>query len=88
MCEARLRSVSAYAAPPNAQVAVRTEDITISGGIVRQQMKYDRFKNKAMVTCPRKGPYHYRAPSKILWRTIRGRVRPPRVPFPPPPRVP
>merc|ERR1719230_2522097 len=23
---------------------------------------------------PRQGPYHYRAPSKILWRTIRGMV--------------
>ena len=57
---------------PRPQVAVRTEDICISGGIVRQQMKYDRFKTKAMVTCPRRGPYHYRSPSKILWRTIRG----------------
>jgi large subunit ribosomal protein L13Ae len=24
------------------------------------------------VTNPSRGPYHFRAPSKILWRTIRG----------------
>lgn len=54
------------------QVAVRTEEINISGGLVRQHMKYDRFLEKRMVTNPRKGPYHFRAPAKILWRTIRG----------------
>jgi large subunit ribosomal protein L13Ae len=53
-------------------VAVRTEEIAISGGIVRQQMKYDRFLAKRTVTNPSRGPYHFRAPSKILWRTIRG----------------
>jgi len=46
--------------------------VTISGGIVRQQMKYDRFLAKRTVTNPSRGPYHFRAPSKILWRTIRG----------------
>ena len=51
---------------------MRTEEIAISGGIVRQQMKYDRFLAKRTVTNPSRGPYHFRAPSKILWRTIRG----------------
>ena len=23
---------------------------------------------------PARGPYHFRAPSKILWRTVRGKV--------------
>ncbi len=55
-----------------AQVVVRTEEINISGGLVRQKMKYDRFLRKRMNTNPRRGPYHYRAPSRILWRTIRG----------------
>ena len=27
-----------------------------------------------MNTNPRRGPYHYRAPSRIVWRTIRGMV--------------
>ncbi len=51
---------------------MRTEEIAISGGIVRQQMKYDRFMQKRTVTNPKRGPYHFRAPSKILWRTVRG----------------
>jgi large subunit ribosomal protein L13Ae len=35
-------------------------------------MKYDRFKRKAMATCPRKGAYHYRQPSRMFWRVLRG----------------
>ena len=54
------------------QVVVRTEAICISGGIVRQKMKYERFLRKRMNTQPSKGPIHFRAPSRILWRTIRG----------------
>eukprot|EP00798_Chlamydomonas_sp_ICE-L_P000276 gene276-1605_t len=55
-------------------VVVRCEAINISGGIVRQKMKYDRFLRKRMNTNPTRGMYHYRAPSRILWRTIRGMV--------------
>jgi hypothetical protein len=25
---------------------------------------------------PARGPYHFRAPSKILWRTVRGKMTP------------
>lgn len=53
-------------------VVVRCEEISISGGLVRQKMKYARFRNKRMNTKPSHGPIHFRAPSKILWRTIRG----------------
>ena len=55
-------------------VAVKCEKITISGGFVRQKMKYERFARKRHLTNPKKGPYHFRAPSKILWRTIRGMI--------------
>ena len=54
------------------QVVVRAEEITISGGLVRQKMKYERFLRKRMNSNPRKGPYHFRAPSRIFWRTVRG----------------
>jgi len=54
------------------QVVVRAEEICISGGLVRQKMKYERFLRKRMNTQPSHGPIHFRAPSKILWRTIRG----------------
>ena len=55
-----------------AQVLVRCEEINISGGLVRQKMKYDRFLRKRMNSNPRKGPIHFRAPSRIFWRTVRG----------------
>lgn len=55
-------------------VAVRCEEIDISGGLVRQKAKYERFLRKRMLTAPTKGPIHFRAPSRILWRTIRGMI--------------
>ena len=57
------------------QVAVRTEAITISGGLVRQKMKFSRFLRLRMNTNPKKGPIHYRSPARILWRTVRGYVK-------------
>ena len=35
-------------------------------------MKFNAFLRKRMNTNPKKGPIHYRSPSKILWRTVRG----------------
>ncbi|CAE7393774.1 unnamed protein product [Symbiodinium sp. CCMP2456] len=55
-------------------VCVRSEDINISGSLYRNKLKYAAFKRKHMNSNPRQGPFHYRAPSKILWRTIRGMV--------------
>merc|ERR1711865_1208851 len=55
-------------------VCVRTEDIAISGGIVRQKMKFARFLRLRMNTKPSKGPIHFRSPARILWRTIRGMI--------------
>ncbi|WVZ08557.1 hypothetical protein V8G54_021903 [Vigna mungo] len=53
-------------------VVVRCEEICISGGLVRQKMKYMRFLRKRMNTKPSHGPIHFRAPAKIFWRTVRG----------------
>ncbi|KQK13135.1 60S ribosomal protein L13a-4 [Brachypodium distachyon] len=55
-------------------VVVRCEEICMSGGLVRQKMKYLRFLRKRMNTKPSHGPIHFRAPAKILWRTIRGMI--------------
>nr|ACG33474.1 60S ribosomal protein L13a [Zea mays] len=55
-------------------VVVRCEEICMSGGLVRQKMKYLRFLRKRMNTKPSHRPIHFRAPSKILWRTIRGMI--------------
>jgi len=53
-------------------VAVRTEEIVISGSFIRNKIKYLEFLKIHVNTNPKRGPFHYRAPSKILWRAIRG----------------
>ncbi|CAJ1385341.1 unnamed protein product [Effrenium voratum] len=55
-------------------VCVRAEDINISGSLYRNKLKYANFRRKHMNSNPKQGPLHYRSPSKILWRTIRGMV--------------
>ena len=43
-------------------VVVRSEEAVLSGGLVRQRAKYERFLRKRMITQPKKGPIHFRAP--------------------------
>lgn len=37
-------------------------------------MKYLKFLRKRCNVKPSRGPFHFRAPSKIFWRTVRGMV--------------
>merc|ERR550514_1347247 len=37
-------------------------------------VKWAEFRRKRHQGNPKKGPFHYRAPSKILWRSVRGMV--------------
>jgi len=53
-------------------VVVRCEAIEISGTFIRQKNKYLAFLRKRMATNPSRGPFHFRAPSRIFWRTVRG----------------
>ncbi|KAL5108023.1 60S ribosomal protein L13a [Taenia crassiceps] len=53
-------------------VVVRCEEINISGSLYRNKLKYHEFLRKRMNTNPSRGPYHYRAPAKIFWRSVRG----------------
>uniref|UniRef100_A0A183SB48 Large ribosomal subunit protein uL13 n=2 Tax=Schistocephalus solidus TaxID=70667 RepID=A0A183SB48_SCHSO len=53
-------------------VVVRCEQINISGSFYRNKLKYREFLRKRMNTNPSHGPYHYRSPAKIFWRTVRG----------------
>ncbi|CAN7989231.1 unnamed protein product [Ixodes hexagonus] len=55
-------------------VVVRCEGICISGSFFRSKLKYLSFLRKRCNVNPARGPYHFRAPSKILWRTVRGMV--------------
>merc|ERR1712199_51341 len=53
---------------------VRCDEMVISGSLVRNRVKYAQFRNKSMNTNPRKGPFHYKSPAMMVWRTIRGMV--------------
>ncbi|KAJ3076464.1 60S ribosomal protein L16B [Podochytrium sp. JEL0797] len=51
---------------------VRCEDLNVSGSFYRNKLKYLAYLRKRMVVNPARGPFHFRAPSRIFYRTIRG----------------
>lgn len=55
-------------------VIVRAEKTLISGNHFRNKLKFMDFLRKRMSTNPKKGPIHQKAPSRHLWRVIRGMV--------------
>lgn len=38
--------------------------------VARNQTKYAQFLRKRTNTNPKRGPFHFRAPSRIFWRTV------------------
>merc|ERR1712150_354624 len=58
----------------NKVVVVRTEGINMSGNFYRNKLKYLDFLRKRCNVLPSRGPFHFRAPGKIFWRTVRGMV--------------
>lgn len=55
-------------------VIVRCEDINITGSLYRNKLKYHDFLRKRTNTNPKKGPFHFRAPSRIFYRVVRGMI--------------
>merc|ERR1711935_415389 len=55
-------------------VIVRCDEVCVSGSLVRNKVKYAQFRRKRMNTNPGKGPYHFKSPARMVWRTIRGMV--------------
>ena len=54
-------------------VVVRCEKMVLTGSLFRRRTEYMEFVHKKHVTNPkRSGPYHYKAPSRMFWRAIRG----------------
>eukprot|EP00462_Mataza_sp_D1_P004228 CAMPEP_0175101178 /NCGR_PEP_ID=MMETSP0086_2-20121207/7614_1 /TAXON_ID=136419 /ORGANISM="Unknown Unknown, Strain D1" /LENGTH=186 /DNA_ID=CAMNT_0016375603 /DNA_START=64 /DNA_END=624 /DNA_ORIENTATION=- len=53
-------------------VLVRTEGINISGSLFRNKMLTEHKYRKRMATNPKKGPVHYKTPSRMAWKMIRG----------------
>jgi large subunit ribosomal protein L13Ae len=58
----------------NKIVVVRCESINMSGNFYRNKLKYLKFLRLRCNVKPLRGPFHFRAPSKIFWRTVRGMV--------------
>ena len=55
-------------------VIVRCDEVVISGSLTRNKVKYAQVRKKRMNTNPGKGPFHYKSPARMVWRTIRGMV--------------
>jgi large subunit ribosomal protein L13Ae len=55
-------------------VIVRCEEMVISGSLMRNKTKYAQFRKKRMNTNPGKGPFHFRSPARMFWRSVRGMV--------------
>merc|ERR550514_713010 len=53
-------------------VLVRCDEANISGSFIRNKINFMHFLKKRMNTNPDKGPFHHRAPSRMIWRVIRG----------------
>jgi len=53
-------------------VAVRTEEINVSGRFIRNKRKFLYFLQKRVNTNPKRGPLHHRSPAMMLWRAVRG----------------
>merc|ERR1712096_125706 len=51
---------------------VRCEKVVISGSFFRNKLRMRSFLKKRMNTNPTRGPFHQRAPAKLLYKAVRG----------------
>ncbi|SCU88359.1 LADA_0E09670g1_1 [Lachancea dasiensis] len=55
-------------------VVVRAESLNISGEFFRNKLKYHDYLRKATRFNKTRGPFHFRAPSRIFYKAVRGMV--------------
>ncbi|XP_058466402.1 large ribosomal subunit protein uL13 [Malaya genurostris] len=55
-------------------VVVRCEDLQLSGHFFRNKIKFLAYLRKRCNVNPARGPFHFRAPSRMLWKGVRGMV--------------
>ena len=55
-------------------VIVRCDEVCVSGSLVRNKVKYAYFRKLRHNTNPSRGPFHFKSPARMVWRTIRGMV--------------
>lgn len=53
---------------------VRCEELNISGEFFRNKLKFQDYLRKATRYNKTKGPFHFRAPSRIFYKVVRGMV--------------
>merc|ERR1711990_737354 len=53
-------------------VVVRCESLVLSGSLFRNKLNYHEFLRKACNTNPRRQFKHFRSPSRVFWRSLRG----------------
>jgi len=53
-------------------VVVRCEQMNISGSLFRNKLKWAEYIKKSNNTNPRRNFKHFKSPSRIFWRTVRG----------------
>lgn len=71
----RLASITAKQLLSGQKVTVvRCEEINMSGTFFRNKLKYMAFLRKRCLINPQRGAFHFRAPSRIFYRTIRGMI--------------
>ncbi|EKX46854.1 large subunit ribosomal protein L13Ae_2, cytoplasmic [Guillardia theta CCMP2712] len=56
-------------------VLVRCEEVNISGAFIRNKLLFMSYLRKRKNSNPSSGPYHFRAPSRMVWRTIRAMMK-------------
>jgi len=67
-------TVAKAALQGNRVIVLRAELINLSGNFYRNKLKYLSFLRKRCNVNPKRGPFHYRAPSEIFKRAVRGMV--------------
>ncbi|KAJ1834018.1 60S ribosomal protein L16A [Coemansia sp. RSA 2711] len=55
-------------------VVVRCEEMNVSGSFFRNKVKLLNYLNKRCLSNPKRGPFHFRAPSRIFYRALRGMI--------------
>ena len=55
-------------------VVVRCEELVRSGSLRKNELRWKSFRRKRCSTNPKFGPIHFKSPSKMFWRSVRGMI--------------
>lgn len=55
-------------------VVVRCEELNVSGELFRNRLKYADYLRKKTNFNRRRGPFHFRAPSRIFYKAVKGMI--------------